>query len=138
MIQIIPFRVRHVLEIKPHADERTVQMALLAEATGPAFTGCLYGRAIGAGGVSIQQPGIGEAWTMFNPLIKRFPLSLHRTIKEHLERIMPMLDEVWSVCDGDEKWLRKLGFCTVEQFEKPELYQKLEPGQTLLVRRKWN
>ena len=112
-------------------------LAQIAEQSGPAWSGFLYGVAIGAGGVSIQRPGIGEAWTIFNPRIKAFPLFLHRTIKSHLESIIENLDEVYSVSSGDCKWLVKLGFemCHVEQFKYPEILHKLTPNQTILVRR---
>jgi hypothetical protein len=107
---VIAFRARHVLDIKPDADSRMMALAQIAEQSGPAWSGFLYGVAIGAGGVSIQRPGIGEAWTIFNPRIKAFPLFLHRTIKSHLESIAPNLEEVWATCKDDGEWLVKLGF----------------------------
>jgi len=138
MLQIIPFRARHVWEIGPWPiTPAMAEMAYMAEQTGPAFSGCLYGRAIGAGGVSIQQPGIGEAWTLLTPLIRLCPLALHRAVKSHLVKIVADLDEVWAVCSHDEKWLHKLGFKNVSCEARPDLYKKLEPNQVLLRRTKW-
>lgn len=114
------------------------RMAWRAQESGPAFTACLYGHAIGAAGVSIQKPGVGEAWTIFTPLLKRmFPLTMHKLVKKLLIEHAAALNEVWAVCRDDGKWLKILGFFHVEKVEKPELYQKLEPGQALYVRRKW-
>jgi len=137
-IQIIPFRARHVLDIKPDAGPRMLWMAQSAEQSGPAWTAMLYGQAIGAGGVSIQRPGIGEAWTLFSPRIKRYPLFMHRFCKQFTDDAIKTLDEIYTVCSGDDRWLRALCFTDVshEAMKYPEVLRKVKRGESLLVRRR--
>jgi hypothetical protein len=126
-----------VFDIKPDVDVEFYMMALKAQESGPGFTVCLYGQPIGAAGISIQKPGYGEAWSILGPLIKRFPVFLHRTVKSEMRRIAAGLNEVWAVCEpGNSAWLERLGMFPVKRAEKPELYRKVEPGQRLFVMRR--
>lgn len=132
---MIPFRARHLLEIKPDADAEMQRLALLAQ-HGPAYTGFLMGKAVGAAGVYITGD-VGEAWTLFNPAIKAFPLFLHKTVKRLLSEVAQTVPEIYAICSDDGEWLRRLGFESVKQSEKPKTYQPLPDNQTLFVRRSW-
>lgn len=82
-LQIIPFKARHVQVIKPDASVEMLNLAKIAEAKGYAFTGCLMGDPIGAAGIAIQHPGVGEAWTLFSPLLKaQFRVTLLRMVRK--------------------------------------------------------
>lgn len=116
---MIPFRARHVKEIRPDADEELLRMAWIGQETGPAYTAFLLGRAIGAAGVSIQKPGKGEAWAIFSDTIAAFPFFLHRRIKREIVRIFERenLTAIYALCRGDSretKWLKALGFKEAE------------------------
>jgi hypothetical protein len=140
MISIIPFRARHLIEIKPDIDADTIGTYMRAQYEGVSYTAFLGGKAIGAAGVWVQKPGIGEAWAIFAPAMKAFPLLLHREVKSRLNKVMKSLDEVYIICAGDDKWFVKLGFSFVSRetvaMKHPEALAVIEPGQEFYVRYK--
>ena len=129
--QIIPFRARHLKEILPDATEEQQWMALLAQESGPGYTAFLFGKAVGAAGVSIQKPGLGEAWAIFTPLLKFYPLWLHRECKARLAKIQGI--QVYAQAENcNEKWLMRLGFKKVQR-EKVKLERELDSGNELYL-----
>jgi len=137
-IKLIPFRAAHIFEIVPDADDETYKMAWRAQESGVGYTAYLHGLAIGCAGLSIQRPGIGEAWTYFTPLLRRvYPLTMHRLVKTLLDKHAAKLDEVYAACKPEnEKWLMALGFKYVprEACKYPEAFSKLTPDMKLMVR----
>lgn len=83
---------------------------------GPGYTAMLLGQPIGAAGVSILRPGVGEAWAIFSPLIKTMPFAIHRNVKKILARIIAEqhLRRVHAAIDPQDKiavrWIGRLGF----------------------------
>lgn len=127
-----------MLDLVPDADDEIYRMAWRAQESGPGYTVYLHGMAIGAAGLSVQRPGIGEAWTYFTPLLRRvYPLTMHRLVKQLLDKHSAKLDEVYAACQPEnEKWLKALGFKVVqrETCKYPEAFSKLTPDMKLMVR----
>ena len=137
-LQLIPFRAAHLFDIVPDADEELYRMAWRAQESGPGYTVYLHGIAIGAAGLSVQRPGIGEAWTYFTPLLRRvYPLTMHRLVRQLLDKHSVKLDEVYAACKPEnERWLVALGFKYVkpDECKYPEVFKKLTPDMKLMVR----
>jgi len=131
-LQCIPFRARHIELINPEWSDEMRNLAYFAQETGPGYTACLYGRPIGAGGLSIQRPGIAEAWTLFKPVIKMFPLWLHSQCVEKLNQFN-WLDIYAQAESCNDRWMRILGF---EISTEENDFINLNEGSTLYVRRK--
>jgi len=115
-IGVIPFRAKHLAEIEPRVTGEMITLGQLAECSGSAYTAVLCGDPIGAAGIAVVRPGMGEAWSLFSPLIKRFPLALHKaasrlipevTKRHNLRRVCAMVDEGDAVA---VRWIERLGF----------------------------
>ncbi len=116
-LQIIPFRARHVKEIEPQADDAMMALAQLAQnSPGDAFTACYLGQPIGAAGIILTAPNMGDAWALLSPLLKSFPLYLHREAKTRIEHAIQkyQLRRVQAFIDARHLahvlWIRRLGF----------------------------
>lgn len=113
---MIPFRARHALIIKPFMNLRLQHLCITAQDKSRAWTGCMLGDPIGAAGIKLGDDHAGEAWALFSPLIKRYPLFLFRELKTRIERVVAeeKLTRVWSVVDEDDpaaiRLIGRLGF----------------------------
>ena len=92
-LQVIPFRARHIPEIRPDVDESMKRLAAIAEDRGWAWTACLLGTPVGAAGVAIEpapkgeRPERGEAWALFSPVVKTMPISLYKAVSKGLAEV---------------------------------------------------
>jgi len=120
---VITFRSDHLLRIAPRFSLGAFQegAALLAlgrlyEDRGPAYSGEVDGKLIGACGIMVLWPGVGEAWAFFSADIVQYRRWVHRMVKETLWEIIRGLDlrRVQSEVREDSwiarKWVEKLGF----------------------------
>jgi len=119
-VALIPFRAGHLREIKPDASDYWMELAGVYEDGGPAYTAMYLGHAIGAAGVYIPRPGIGEAWAMLTPMLKSMPFFLHRKVKRALETLT--LRRIHAQVDPRDKkamdWILTLGFSYEGTFRK--------------------
>ena len=113
-------------------------MAWRAQESGPGYTVILAGHIIGAAGISVERPGIGEAWTYFTRvLVREYPLTMHKLVRKLLNEHAANLEEVYAACiPENEKWLVALGFKYVprEECKYPEVFSKLTPDMKLMMR----
>ena len=115
-IGVIPFRAKHLAEIEPGVTEAMIMLGQLAECSGSAYTAVLCGDPIGAAGIAVVKPGVGEAWSLLSPMIKRFPVALHKAVKTRIPEIMArhglrrvhMTVDPWDV--AAIRWAECLGF----------------------------
>jgi hypothetical protein len=87
-ITLEPYRLDHGLEVLGPLGEscRTI-LAKYAEA-GPAFTGRIAdGRILACAGLMVQVPWVADGWMLPTPLVARYPLAFHKTVKDALEKI---------------------------------------------------
>ena len=118
-LKLIPFRARHVREIYPEATEPMLEIGELAQdCSSTALTACYLGQPIGAGGIVMQRPGVADAWTLLSPVLKSFPVFLHREVKRQLAVVIKRYslrriqctiettDDPHTAC----KWAKSLGF----------------------------
>lgn len=115
-VSIIPFRAKHLLEIDSAITAEMFALGKMAEHCGSAYTAVVCGDPIGSAGIAIVQPGIGEAWSLLNPVFKRFPVSLHKAASRLIPEVMERhkLRRVQATIDpGDAmaiRWAERLGF----------------------------
>lgn len=115
--RIIPFEPAHLADLDPPVFEPR-QMRRFAAAyrpSGPAFTLIEGGRALGCGGLLIED-GEGRAWAFLSDALRQRPLLLHRTVKralpalaEHYE-LKSTTAEAHADFTAARKWLERLGF----------------------------
>ena len=114
--QIIPFRARHLSLIAPIVSPEMLELGRSAEQTGRGFTACLLGNPIGAAGVAIQRPGLGEAWALFSPLIRSRKLELYRAVASGLKEIIQetRIKKIYAVIQPNDeaavRFIEHLGF----------------------------
>lgn len=83
--------------------------------SGPTFTVLAGYAPIGCGGVLLVWPGVGEAWTIVNAHILRYPY-VHRLVTRALRTLMQehALHRIgaWALADQrrHRRWLEVLGF----------------------------
>ena len=104
-LQIIPFKARHIEAIKPDAPADMLELAKFAERGGYAVTGCVLGDPIGAAGVAVMMPGIGQIWSLFSPFIKKnYRITLMRNAGKMIADAMTecKLHSVVATVDPDD------------------------------------
>lgn len=83
---------------------------------GPCFSAFVDDEFVACSGVSIVWPGVGEAWSVITPLIYKYPLFFHKSVKTGLEKIIREKNlhrvqaTVVEYFYQGEKWLKALGF----------------------------
>ena len=125
---LLPFKAEHVRGLPPvegHTPEGMIEMARRMEAWGPALTGIIDGVFIGAAGLGVYWPGVGEAWTLLTPQIKMtHKVWLTRTVKKFLNDIIRALDlhrvqiAVRASEDMNNRWAQALGFSNPRMLER--------------------
>ena len=58
------------------------------KADGPAQTLVIDGQVIGCGGVTLLEWNQGQAWTLFSPLIDKYPVACFRAIRNGLTQVI--------------------------------------------------
>lgn len=112
---IVPFAAEHVTQIWPNPSELMMTMARFYERY-DGFTAIKDGRAIGAAGIAVAVPGIGEAWSFLSDEIRTMPFMLHRRVKRAIPIIMRErnLRRVQAAVDPEHPvfalWIMRLGF----------------------------
>lgn len=113
---MIPYRARHVALIKPDVSDEWQELALRAQDEGRGYTACLEGDPIGCAGVRVINPGVGEAWALFSPLIRTMPKTLFKAVRTGLDEIIAeeKLKKLVSIVDMEDKaalrFMAHLGF----------------------------
>jgi hypothetical protein len=107
-LQIIPFRARHLQEVKPDVEAPMLEVAEYAEHHGWSYTGCVCGIKIGCAGIAMERNGVGQLWAVFSPMIKNMRFQLFRECRRLLlKNIADHRDEIEVlyalVDDGDEQ-----------------------------------
>lgn len=117
MIQLRSFHVSDLLLFEPrdpHDMESLIKHAVRLE--GPAYTAIKDGKVVGAAGVALLWPGVGEAWTVFGKDICRCQVFLNRTVKRVIEASIRALNlhrlhtMVRADSNRDINWIEYLGF----------------------------
>jgi hypothetical protein len=88
----------------------------LFEKAGPAYTALINDRIAFCAGFGILYRGVAEVWAATSPLVERYPILFHSTVKMFLERTINDL-KLWRVQVVVERehrvsrnWLERLGF----------------------------
>ncbi len=127
--RIVPFEAYHLLKIKDRdgieldrADE--ARQALAKESAGPAWTAIAGNVYLGAAGIGILWPGVGEAWANLAPEIANHRLWFHRTVKRCFRDLVRAfnLHRVQATVRADSSrncaWLVALGFVAGPRLRK--------------------
>jgi RimJ/RimL family protein N-acetyltransferase len=73
---------------------------------------------IGCAGIKPMWRGVGTAWTMLSPNLRKHPFFLHRAVKRHLERLaisrgMHRVEMVvMNQFEVGKRWAKSLGFAS--------------------------
>lgn len=128
-LKLIEFRAAHISIINPNASMELLDAALLAEMKSTATTMCMGSVPIACAGVRIVSHRVGEAWAMFSPLSKRFPVGLFKAVSRGLEKIIAehrsemdrLIALVDTKDDAAQRFMEHLGF---PKEERKFLYQR--------------
>lgn len=83
---------------------------------GMAVTGFNSGEIIACGGIVPLWKGVGEAWVVTSPLVKRYPFSFMKVVWKRLIIFMKImeLERVQTTVDAEHevslKWIERMGF----------------------------
>jgi hypothetical protein len=132
-LQCVPYRARHLQLLNPDASEKMLEEAYIAQQVGPGYSAFLFGCVVGMAGLSLQVPGMGQAWALFTPVLKLFPVWLHRQCLEKLSRYKDL--DIYAQAEGcNDKWMAALGFYQTtddswfEMREEARLYVRRKCG----------
>jgi len=122
-IEIVPYVedhffqiVRREHDIKSFMGLPHPEMVAKMFTKGPGFTGIKDGEVVASAGVMIIWDRVGEAWTVTSPLVNKYASFFHKTIKDHLDKVINQyrLERVQCFVDKENKmatkWAEKLGF----------------------------
>jgi RimJ/RimL family protein N-acetyltransferase len=94
MIEVIPFKCEHAYSLKDYMSLLQVHSVeaygRLLEADATAFTGVCDGRVIGAAGVHPIHEGVGQAWALLSPEVRRAKFFLHREVKRRMRELLEL------------------------------------------------
>ena len=115
--RIVPFEPAHLADLDPPVFGQTLmqRFATAYRPAGPAFSLVEGGRAIGSGGLLIEN-GEGRAWAFLSDSLRRRPVLLHRTVKRALPALIEhyglraVSAEAHADFAGARRWLDRLGF----------------------------
>lgn len=96
MIQVIPFKKEHALDLKDFMSllqiHDPLEYGAVLESNPISFSACVDGKIIGAAGIHPLHPGVGRAWALLSMEVRKAAFFLHRAVKRRL----PGLIEVGS------------------------------------------
>ena len=124
MIELRPFKAEDILKIAVRGTEKIffagiknlLKQGEFQEKAGPAFSAFENGKILGAAGVGILWPGVGEAWVCASEEVVAKTLWFHKTIKRTLYNIIEYLNlhRVQTAVEVNfeigKKWAERLGF----------------------------
>ena len=117
MLTIVECETYHLTAIKPPMPPTALGLISAYLKHGPAFAGILpSGEILAAAGISIQYPGVGDAWAAPSGLVSEYPLLYARTIRRFFAKIVKehSLRRVQTVVDPRYpsflRWIDWLGF----------------------------
>ncbi|GAB4391007.1 MAG: hypothetical protein Tsb0032_00390 [Kiloniellaceae bacterium] len=119
--RIVPFVPAHLADLDPPVfePEQLRRFAAAYRPAGPAFTLIGEGRALGCGGLVVEE-GEGRAWAFLSEALRQRPLLLHRTVKRALPALAAhyalkrITAEAHADFAGARRWLERLGFHQLE------------------------
>lgn len=124
MIKLIPFKAEHIEQMNLRDYEKD-SMANYGDAfknfkqmekPGLSFTLIHKEKIIGCAGVAMIWKGVGEGWMMVSPLIYKYPITVYKLTKKHLEEIIIKhnMHRIQIICheffSAAHRWAKHLGF----------------------------
>ena len=114
---VVNFEPAHLADLDPpvFGAAELRRFATAYRCCGPAFTLMEGSRALGCGGVAIED-GEGRAWAFLSDALRRRPLLLHRTVKRALPALIAhcgltsVTAEAHVDFEAARRWLERLGF----------------------------
>ena len=133
---IEPFVFQHAQEIDARSENlatlpigQGLQGLLVSFAQrGPFFTVRAPEGIIAIAGIVVLGPGTGEGWAVTSDLVHSYKLSLHRIVKDYLQRVVEqhglrrVVAMAWSKHEAASNWARHLGF------EQEGYHLEVNPG----------
>lgn len=113
MIEIVPFKVQHAIEI---SSDIFIDVLMAYEKAQTSFTAIKDGEILCCGGIIIAWHGMGSVWTVNSPLVKKYPLMFHKLIRRWLKYFINThgLQRVQALVDPNNytniRWIEALGF----------------------------
>src|SRR3546814_4158555 len=112
-VVVAAFEPAHLVDLEPPVFDRRQMQRFAAgyRTSGPAFTLMEGGRALGSGGLVIED-GEGRAWAFLSTALRGRPLLLHRTAKRALPALMQHYELTSIVAEAHadfvsaRRWLR--------------------------------
>lgn len=88
MIQVVPFLSHHVNDLIPYMSLLQVHdpldYGIMLAADSYSFSGVRDGKVIGAAGIHPIHSGVGQAWALLSPDIRKEKFFLHRECKRRI------------------------------------------------------
>lgn len=124
MLEIVPFRAEHLIEMKVEVDEHVAKRAVMIESNpGPKYSALLDGKCIGSGGALWIHGRVFMCWLNATPELTKRPIAFHKLTKRLFEDFKARYNwqriEAQCVVESHKniKWARSFGF---EIGDKPE------------------
>jgi hypothetical protein len=95
---------------------RNPHYGLMLEKAGSGYTAFEGGQAVGACGILLLWPGVGQAWAYLGAAAKCHPTIVHRSVRRGLTLLMEqsglrrVQTEVLTEDDAARAWIKRLGF----------------------------
>jgi hypothetical protein len=93
------------------------KLAQFCDTSGYGYTACLDGVPVGAAGIVLHNDGIAEAWALFSPAVKAFPVSLYRSVVAGFAEAREKagkLETIFSFIDPNDdtaaRFIKRCGF----------------------------
>ena len=125
MIEIVPFKVEHAVELMrgeltesnlAKSDEIAERDGSFYLSRGPCFSGVEDGRVLGSAGIMLMWPGVGEAWVLFSKDVENIKKFVYETVTDYLITLVCDLDlrRVQAHCSTElpeaVRFLEQMGF----------------------------
>lgn len=119
-MHILPFQIEHfdAMELLERGWQRREDRSMFANypKLGPAYTLFDGDRPIVSAGVAIMWPGVGESWMIVSKYIKKYPLSVYKSVSQIMNGIIKQMQlyRIQTVIKEDDDvaivWIERLGY----------------------------
>jgi len=119
-MEVVPFVIEHFdrMELLERGWQRREDRPMFANypRLGPSYTLLDGDRPIISGGVAIMWRGVGDSWMLVSKYVKKYPLSVYKTVSSIMEDIIERqkLYRIQTVIKEDDStainWIERLGY----------------------------
>jgi hypothetical protein len=119
-MEVVDFKIEHFdrMELLERGWQRREDRSIFANypRLGPSYTLLDGDKPIISGGVAIMWQGVGDSWMLVSKYVKKYPLSVYKTVSSIMEGIIERhkLYRIQTVIKEDDStainWIERLGY----------------------------